>query len=300
MDKYIDFESLHLFIKVVEAGSFSQVCAKTKIPKATLSRKIGQLEDDFGAQLFVRNTRNLKLTELGRELLVRAHSMMATYEDSKSLVLKSKSEPAGLLRISAGVEFGEAVISPLANLFCEKFPKVQIELDLTGRKVDLIYEGFDLGIRIGPLKDSSLSARKIGSFTYGIFGNPKLIANTKHASDLKSLERLPTLGFTRTDKHKTWRVTNGTEERRIKVQPRISSNNYWVLMDAAKAGLGFVYMPKFLVRDETASGKLVKAFSEWHSEEIPVHFLYPAQKFLSSKVRSFIDFAIENIGDRMV
>jgi DNA-binding transcriptional LysR family regulator len=298
MENYISIESLSLFVKVVEAGSFAQVCHNTKTPKATLSRKISQLEEYLGAQLFVRNTRNLKLTEIGREILTRANVILAAHDDSKTLVSKTKAEPQGLLRISAGVEFGQSIIAPLVNKYVEKFPKVQIELDLTGRRVDLIYENFDLGIRIGPLEDSSLSARKIGSFTYGIFATPQFVKKFRIGKNINVISGLPALGFTRVDKHLNWKLINDLDEREIKISPRIISNNYWVLLDAAKAGVGLVYMPKFLAQKAIDSKELVQVFPEWHSVEIPIHFIYPSQKFLSSKVRTFIDFSLVHFKTR--
>lgn len=295
MESYIQIESLHLFLKVIEAGSFSAVCKSTKMPKATLSRKISQLEGNLGAQLFVRNTRSLKLTELGREILSRAKVIVAAHEDSKSIARNTKAEPQGLLRVTAGVEFGLNVISPLATEYCKKYPAVQVELDLTGRSVDLIYEGFDLAVRIGPLDDSSLSARRLGSFRYGLFAAPELIKKYRIKGDLEVLRDVPTLGFTRVDKHLSWRLRSSSEEREIKIQPRMMSNNYAVLCDAAVDGLGVVYMPIFLAQQAVASKKLVQLFSRWQSIEIPVHFVYPSQRFLSPKVRTFVDFTLQRL-----
>lgn len=293
MEQYPDIESLGLFLKVIEVGSFSKVVRQHGIPKASLSRKISQLESFYKTQLIVRNTRHLQLTEIGKEVYKKAQSILSLVEETTAVVHKTKERPHGLLRISAGVEYGLSVVSPLVDEYLKRHSEVDIELDLTGRRIDLIYEGFDLGVRIGPLEDSTLSMRKIGSFKYGLFASSKFVSDQKNFS-IDKLFKLPTLGFSRPG-HKKWTLLNKQEERTIDIKPRLSSNNYWALLNAAKSNLGIVFMPKFLVEKELTRGAMVQILPAWSSEEIPVHFIYPSQKFLNSKVRSFIDFSMERL-----
>ncbi|MFZ4405256.1 MAG: LysR family transcriptional regulator [Pseudobdellovibrionaceae bacterium] len=295
MKNLFDIEGLFLFTKVVEAGSFAEVSKKLKIPKATLSRKISQLEAELGVQLLVRSTRNLQPTEIGRDFLQRALVILAAIEDSRSLVSKATDNPQDLLRISAGVEFGLCVLNPLVNDFCKEFPQLNVELDLTGRLVDLIYEGFDLGIRIGPLPDSTLGSRKLGSFSYGVFAAPKLIKEMGLAKKPSDLKNWPKLSFNRVRHSQQWRLIYGTSIETIKVEPRVLSNNYWVLRNAAISGLGAAFMPSFLASDAIKNKNLQQILPNWRSEEIPVHAIYPSQKFLSTKVRTFIDFIKDRI-----
>jgi LysR family transcriptional regulator, regulator for bpeEF and oprC len=294
MENLIDIEGLYLFTKVIEAGSFSQVSRKLKIPKATLSRKISQLETHLGTQLLVRTTRNLQPTEVGRELLQRAFTILAAMEDSKQLVSKKQKEPQGKLRISAGVEFGLCVLNPLINRFAVKYPKVDVELDLTGRLVDLVYENLDIGIRIGPMSDSTLGSRKLGSFSYGLYCSPKILEELGHPKSIASLRKFPKLGFTRANKSEEWRLHSGAEIEIVKFSPRISSNNYWVLRNSAIDGLGVAFMPSFLAFEAIKSKKLIPILPEWSSEEFPIHAIYPQQKFISQKVRHFIDFLVDS------
>lgn len=291
MEQYPSVESLSLFLKVVEAGSFTKVSRQNRIPKATLSRKITSLEEYYGTQLLIRNTRHLQLTEIGREIHNKAHSILAIINETEASVLKTKEKPNGLLRITAGVEYGLSVVSPLVNSFLKKYPEVNIELDLTGRKVDLIYENFDLAIRIGPLEDSTFSMRKINSFRYGLFVGKKFLNENKLIT-INNLATLPTLAFTRANGRNNWILINKLEEKKVEIIPRLSSNNYWTLLNAAKENIGIVYLPVFLAKEEIKKGNIVPILSEWCSEEIPVNFIYPSQKYLSSKVRHFIDFVI--------
>ncbi|MEI7973998.1 MAG: LysR family transcriptional regulator [Bdellovibrio sp.] len=295
MENLIDIEGLYLFTKVVESGSFSQVSQRLKIPKATLSRKISQLESQMGTQLLVRTTRNLHPTEVGRELLQRAFTILAAMEDSKQLVSKKQTEPQGKLRISAGVEFGLCVLNPLINRFAIKYPKVDIELDLTGRRVDLVYENLDIGIRIGPMSDSTLGSRKLGSFSYGLYCSPKLLEKFGNPKSIEGLRKFPKLGFTRVNKSEEWRLHSGTEIETVKFSPRITSNNFWVIINSAIYGLGVAFMPSFIALEAIKSKKLINILPDWSSEEIPIHAIYPQQKFVSQKVRHFIDFLVDQI-----
>lgn len=295
MPSTLNLEGLFLFTKVVEAGSFSEVCKRFKIPKATLSRKIRQLEGELGAQLLVRNTRILQPTELGRDLLGRAIAILAAVDESKELVRRTQAEPQGKLRISAGVEFGVHVLSPLVAEFLDHYPKLEVELDLTGRRVDLIYEGFDLGIRIGPLTDSTLGSRQLGNFCYHLYAAPTLVRRFGPPRSPQALARWPKLGFTRANKSEEWRLISGAKFEALKFSPRLSSNNYWVLQNAALKGLGAVFMPSFLVSEAVRAKRLVPLLPEWSSEKISIHALYPQQKFLAGKTRLFIDFVVERL-----
>jgi LysR family transcriptional regulator, regulator for bpeEF and oprC len=295
MKTYPDLEALSLFSKVVEAGSFSAVSQMLRIPKATLSRKISHLEQTYGAQLLVRTTRNLQPTEIGLEVLRRANMILSIVEDSLQVVSSKKLEPEGPLRISAGVEFGTCVLSPLLDSFSLQFPKIEIELDLTGRRADLIYENFDLGIRIGPLSDSTLASRKLGSFTYGLFASPALLKKLKAPRSPRDLKKWPTLAFTRANKNESWKLVRNSTEEVIPINPKFSSNNYWALRNAAVNDRGAVFMPSFLAKDVIEKRKLIRILPEWKSESIDVHAVYPAQKYVSAKVRLLIDHLVDTI-----
>jgi LysR family transcriptional regulator for bpeEF and oprC len=295
MNDFFDLESMYLFTKVLEAGSFSSVASKIRMPKATLSRKIKELEDHIGAQLLIRTTRQVQPTDIGREFLQRANTILAAVEDSKVLVKKSSKEPQGLLRVTAGVEFGLSVLSPIILKFQKLCPKIDVEIDLTGRFVDLAYEGFDVGVRIGPLEDSSLNCRKIGSFSYGLFASPQFIKSHTAIKKVSGLETLPKLAFSRAGQRHEWKLVNGEKFEKLSVEPKLVSNNYWVIEKAAISGAGITFMPKFLVQESVKAGLLKPVLQDWHSIEIPVHLVFPNQRFISTKLRTFIDFIADEV-----
>jgi DNA-binding transcriptional LysR family regulator len=295
MNPFFDLESVSLFTQVVEARSFTSVAEKRGLPKATVSRRIKDLEERIGAQLLLRTTRQVHLTDIGREFLQRAKIILAAMEDSHQLVRKSTGTPNGLLRITAGVEFGLSILTPIILKFQERYPEVQTEVDLTGRYVDLAYEGFDAGIRIGPLPDSSLGCRKLGSFSYGLFAAPEFIKKVKPIRKISDLENLTKLAFSRAGQGQEWKLVKGDQLEVLKVEARLTSNNYWVIEQAALRGHGVVFMPKFLVKESVGRGHLKPILENWRSVEIPIHIVFPQQRFIPSKLRAFIDFTASEI-----
>ncbi len=290
-----DLEAVFLFTQVVESSSFTAVSEKLRIPKATLSRKIADLEESVGAQLLLRTTRKIQPTDLGREFIQRANTILAAVEDARSLANKSHQEPEGLLRVTAGVEFGLSVLNPLLIQFQKLHPRIQLELDLTGRFVDLATEGFDLGVRIGPLEDSTLSCRKVGSFTYGLYGSQEFIQKQGPFRNVRDVSQVAHLAFSRAERHQKWTLSRGAETETLTVNPRLISNNYSVITRAAEEGLGMAFMPHFLAYPSTSKKMLKNILPEWSSEEIPIQLVFPQQRFISKKLRLLIDFLSHNV-----
>ncbi len=290
--QYPELESLYWFTRVAEEGSFSAVCVKLRIPKPTLSRRISQLESSLGTQLLIRNTRNLRLTEEGRFFLRHAVSILAELDEAKGKISKFSEEPRGLLRVTAGVEYGLGVLAPRIDAFSLKYPRVNVELDLTGRVVDLVNEGFDVGIRIGHLDDSTLSSRRIGFLSYAIFGSPKLLRRQR-ISKVSDLEPFQKLCFSRGEHRNQWHLVNGARSETLEISPRITSNHHGVLRSAAIAGLGLAFMPEFMAKDAVERKELMRVLPEWGSAQIPIQAVFPAHRHLSKKVRVFVDYLAE-------
>ena len=289
MGQLFDLNDLSIFCRVVQEGGFASAARRFRASKATLSRRVALLEQQLGVQLLVRTTRKIKTTEIGRDFYSRAQGILAASEDAWISVSNTKTDPAGLLRITAGVEFGIEFLSPLLSKYLHEYPNVAAELDLTGRFVDLIYEGFDVGIRIGPLDDSTLSSPKIGSFRYGLFASPEFARKAKISSP-SQVSKLPALVFKRSEHSEIWSLVKGPQEQSVTVTPRLMSNNHWALRSAAVAGLGIAFSPTFIMSKEVARKHLVPILPEWGSTEISVHAVFPAQRFLAPKVRRFVDY----------
>jgi len=158
----MDITALQAFVKVVQTGSFTRAADALHTQKAYLSRVVTQLEKELGARLLERTTRSLSLTEIGREFFERAVGILASVEDAQRAVQKAQGEPRGVLKLTCGVEFGMIAVSGWIAAYLERYPQVRVDGEFTGRIVDIVHEGFDLAIRVGPLADSTLTARKLG------------------------------------------------------------------------------------------------------------------------------------------
>jgi len=295
MDKLPNLEHLLIFSKVVEAGSFAAVSRSLNIPKSSLSRKISQLEEDFGAQLFIRSTRKIRPTEIGKELYNRSLVILGSINEVKKKIHSINSEPKGYLRITAGVEFGVAVLNKIIHEFTEKYPKIIPNVELTSRIVDIIYEGVDVAIRIGKLKDSGLFAKKLGEFRYVLLVSPKFLKNNP-VNSYKDLEKHKCLVFRSLNNHnESWTLVSQSEEKTVKVNVGMSSNNHWSLIESAKNNQGIIFAPRFLASHYIESGELVTVLEKWSSHPIPVHAVFPTKDSITPNTRVFIDFLVTKL-----
>lgn len=287
-----DLEALRCFLAVVREGSFSAAAKALDQPKATVSRRIAELERRLGTQLLLRTTRSVQVTAPGREYAQQATAALAALDDATERVRADadRATPRGRLRVTASVEFGVAVLAPLLAEFVAGLPELELDLELTGRQVDLVYEGFDLALRVGPLPDSTLAARRLGRLGYGLYASPAYLAANGSPRYVHELSERPALQFTGAGAEPVWQLTDGAQELRVAISPRLRSNNHWVLRDAALAGLGVAFCAELAAGPEVAAGRLVRLFPEFGAPEIPVHAVFPSQRFLAPKVRACVDF----------
>ncbi|NRA66805.1 MAG: LysR family transcriptional regulator [Pseudobacteriovorax sp.] len=291
MNTLPNIEHLYIFTKIVEAGSLSKAGEILRIPKPSMSRKLTQLEDDIGAQLFLRSSKGIKPTEIGKKLYSACGAIFNTLDSFRDTISEVKREPQGLLKITAGVEFGIAVLNTITSQYSNMFPKVTLDVELTGRKVDLAFENIDIAIRIGPLKDSNLKSRKLGEFRYGLFASPNFIKKYKtKLKSIDSLESLPTLVFKKGIHDIKWTFVSDGEKRTIELNPRSICNNHWMLIESARNDVGIAFCPNFLAKSHIDRGDLIQIHSSYRSESIPITAVFPNQQYMNPLTRSFLDF----------
>ncbi|MFT4975099.1 MAG: DNA-binding transcriptional LysR family regulator [Myxococcota bacterium] len=290
-------DEIQVFVKVVEAESFTGAAELMGMPKSTVSRYVSKLEDRLGVRLLNRSTRQLRPTDVGRSYYSRCVRIIADLEDAERAITSMQEVPTGPLRITAPLSFGYIFLGELLSRFLAKYPDVQVCMALTDRKVNLIEEGFDVAIRGGVLEDSSLIARKLGGAERVICASPSYLAargTPKRPADLKLHDCLihsqqPTSGGG------TWRLVDG---QTISVSGPLVVNNTDVLRQAACAGHGLLLAPRFMVEEDLAKGALVMVLDGHVSQAGGLYILYPHARHLSAKVRAFVDFAVENLGGR--
>lgn len=292
----MDLVTLEIFVKVVQTGSFTRAADQLNKQKAHISRTVAQLEQELGLRLLERTTRSISLTELGRELYERALEILKAVENVQQSMQSTKTAPQGILKLSCGVEFGMMAVSNWISGYLQAYPQVQVEADFTGRLVDIVGEGFDLAIRLGPLAESSLVARKLGEVTYGLFAAP-LYLNTAPKLEVPSdLNQQQLIVYSGEYRYPTYWELNQAQEQ-IKVQHQLISlkvNNSFAVGHAALAGLGIAQLPLAIALPYLKDQRLVRVLPTWSPPAVAIHALYPSNRYLNPKVRAFIDYALQH------
>jgi DNA-binding transcriptional LysR family regulator len=289
----MDISELNALVKVVQTGSFTKAAELLGTSKAHLSRVISGLEGELKAQLLQRSTRSLSLTEVGRDVFERAVGILASVEDTKRMAAQLHAEPSGTLKLTCGAEFGMLRVNAWINGYLARHPQVTVEVKYTSRLIDLVHEGFDLAIRIGKLQDSRLAARTLGRLEYGLFASPAYLKQNGKPEHPDELERHDLLMLTIGAQYAGWTLVKGSVELRVPPRGRLRVNNSFAVRDAAVAGLGIARLPTLVARKPVEQGLLVPVLPGWHGEPIPVHAVFPSSRYLSPKVRAFIDHVLQ-------
>jgi DNA-binding transcriptional LysR family regulator len=287
-------DAIAVFVKVVEAGSFSAAARRLGVPKTTVSAKVAGLEKRLGVRLIQRTTRKLRMTEAGETYF--RHCAVATREIElgEAALQSSKEKPSGVLRVTAPVDLGRALLPRIVGAYIEKYSDVSVELIITNRVVDLVEEGIDLAVRwAGALKDSSLIARRFIETRSNLWAAPQYtrgLGEPSHPSDLANAMFLahPVL--------KTVMLTNGKSDFELQLQGRVLSDDLEVITALIETGAGIAWLPDFLVADAAEAGKLVPVLSQWRPKKQQLwsyYFVYAGRRYALPKVEGFIQTALE-------
>jgi LysR family transcriptional regulator for bpeEF and oprC len=286
----LNLEQLAAFVAVVRARSFTVAANALGMDKAQLSRVVSRLESRLGVRLLQRSTRSLSLTEVGREFYERAVAILAAVDDTEAAVQGTLGEPKGILRLTCSVEVGILLVNGWIGSYLERYPQVRVDAEFNNRVADLIYEGFDLAIRVGHLPDSSLSARLLGEFQFALFASPRYVQRHPKPVHPRDLASHDIILFSLT-RPALWRLSNGEERFDVNVPPRLVLDNNIVARDATVAGFGVALLPRFLAAPFVREGQLVEILRGWSGPPLPLHAVFPSSRYLAPKVRSFIDLA---------
>lgn len=285
----MDLDQLRCFTRVVQAGGFTRAADALGMPKSRVSRAVAALEAGLGAKLLERTTRALSLTEVGRDVHERALAILAAVEDAERAVLDSRGVPRGTLRLTCGVEFGLIAVNGWIAEFLARWPDVRVEAEQTARLVDLVHEGFDLAVRIGPLEESRLAARRLGEIRYGLFASDAYLRRHGTPRTPDALDRHAQLAFSGGARRAGWRLADATRVVDVPLRPRLRVDNTFALREAAADGLGIAVLP---LRVAAGAPGLRRVLPRWAPAAVPVHAVFPGNRWLSPKVRAFIDLAV--------
>ncbi len=281
-------------VKVVQTGSFTRAADALHTQKARLSRVVSQLERELSVRLLERSTRSLSLTEPGREFFERAHALLAQVDDARQAMQRIRGEPQGLLRLTCGVEFGLVAVSAWIADYLVAYPQVQVEADYSNRVVDIVHEGFDLAVRVGPLSDSSLAARRLGLLDYGLYASADYLRRQGQPATPQELTAHALVVYAAMAPQGRWQLLRGDEQLRIALQPRLRVNTSLAAREAIRRGLGIGLLPRRVAEADGMAARLQRVLPDWAPPEVPVHAVFASARYLTPKVRAFIDLAAEN------
>ena len=283
-----DITELRTFVSIIGAGSLSAAAREMHLALSVVSKRLASLERRTEARLVARSTRRLALTEEGQELYERAQRILAEVDDAEAVLTSGRVEPRGLLRVSAPQAFGRAHVAPVCRDLVSAHPKISIDLELTDRMVDLIEEGIDVVVRIGPPKDSRLVLRKLIDDFRIVVGAPQYLERRGIPMTPADLEGHDCVHYRGVGTH--WRLVGpGGQAIEVRAASRLRSNSGQVALDWALAGSGLVMNSWVDLEPELRTGRLVHVLPEWRSDPAPVCALFPSTRQLPSRVRLFID-----------
>ncbi len=290
-------EGIVVFANVVNCQSFNAAAEKLGHSSSYISKEINKLEARLGVRLLNRTTRSLSLTPDGLVYFEKCQQIIEDAEQAQNIISGGQEEPQGKLKVGCPVSFGLTRLGPIIALFREQYPKVELELDLSNHKVDIISQGFDVVIRASnQLEDSSLVSRKFLSSKSVTLASPAYLK--KHGTPLHpdELVKHKTISYSNLKAPNLWQFKNKENENiEVNVESAILSNSSELELALCLADQGIVRFPLFNIGDEIETGKLVALFTDYVPYNIDVFLVYPSRKHMASKVRCFIDFIIEHI-----
>ncbi|OZG71755.1 LysR family transcriptional regulator [Hahella sp. CCB-MM4] len=292
-------EDIGVFAQVVEAGNFAAAAEKLHLTRSAVGKVIARLEHRLGVRLFQRTTRQQNLTEAGQVYYEHSLRILAEMKLAEAALDNGRSTPSGKLRVSVPILFGRLHIAPLLTGLVCAHSEMSLEVSFSDHTVDLVQEGYDLAVRIGPLADSpSLVARRIGTQRMAICGSPKYFAKYGRPETFQDLVDHVGIIYSRPGMNKQWLVKDPQQQlQSISIPPRIFLDDVQAIADAALAGLGLAWLPCWLVAHHFGDGSLQRAFGEFHVIESGIHAIWPKASYMPLKTRVAIDRLVQNAGE---
>jgi DNA-binding transcriptional LysR family regulator len=291
MAKLPDFEGLAIFAKVVELRSFAAAASELALSKATVSKAVGRLEKRLGARLFNRTSRRLALTDAGQKLSARAQRLLADGEAAENEALAQSVAPRGLVRLAVPMTFGVKSVAPILPEFLRDYPDVSIDLHLSDAMVDLIGDGFDAGLRIARLPDSSLIARRLCAVPRYTVAAPSYLKRHGRPTHPMQLAQHKCFGYAYMTTPDVWHYSNAAgEQASVRPAGQLRVNNGEALLPAVIAGLGIADLPDFIVNDAIETGEIEVILKGWKQAEGTVHLVTPPGGPRPARVEVLADF----------
>jgi DNA-binding transcriptional LysR family regulator len=291
--------AMDVFNRVARLESFSAAARDLGMSKTAVSRHISDLENALGVRLLNRTTRRMSLTEAGQAYISRSSVILSDIQELQNAVQNLHSQPEGLLRVTSAMTFGHCALAPVIANFLSEYPKINIQLDLTNRFVDIVEEGFDLAIRVADLQDSSLISRSLVPVKRYTCASPAYIERWGEPAIPSELELHACVIFPADGEQVRWQFANADGEHNVAVSGRLHVNSMEAAAQAVRDGVGISVLPDYAVRHYLASGEIQHVLTEYDIKGgHQIYALYPHRHHLSAKVRVFIDYLLAALDNR--
>ena len=285
------FTAMSVFAKVVELGSFARAAGRLELSTSAVSRQVADLEAHLQTRLLNRTTRKLSLTESGHAFYERCIQVLADLDEAEQSAAQTSLVPRGTIKLTCGHSFGLLHLAPAMAEYLVRNPEVKFDVSLSDRVVDLVEEGFDLGVRIGALGPANLIARKIGETGLVACASKAYLKVHGMPKTPEDLARHNCVTYAYVPDSNLWRFRDvDGAEHTVTVSGNLHANNGDLLTQAAVNGIGIVYEPEFIVGPALAAKKLVRLLEGFEPVPLGIYAVYASRKHLSAKVRSFVDF----------
>ena len=286
-------QSMRVFVKVADLGSFARAASAMDISNAVATRHVADLEGRLGTRLLNRTTRSLSLTESGQVYLERARQILDELEDVEQMVVARNHEPVGTLRIVAPVVFGLHSLAPVVQSYAERYPEVMPDVTLADRHVDLVEEGFDVGIMVArQMRSASIVTRRLTTGYMTVCATPAYLEQHGTPTRPEDLLKHPCLSRPSEQGGDEKVFTGPQGEVRVRPTNAIAANNTEMLRQFALLGMGVAILPSYLIGRDLASGRLVPLLGDYRLPQIEITIAYPSRLHLPAKVRTFIDHLV--------
>jgi DNA-binding transcriptional LysR family regulator len=297
-----DLTSMAVFVQVVESRSFTAAARSWETTTSSVSKRVARLEERLGVRLVERTTRAFAPTEAGRAYYERAERILRDIDEAELAVTQLGSTPRGTLRVTAGTILGEGPLGPVLGAFTEAYPDIKLEVDLNDRRVNLVEEGVDVGLRameLTAMPDSSLIARKIATVRRVVCGAPSYLARRGVPRTVDDLADHDCLNYSTLPVHREWSFQTPDGVRAPAVKVRLQMNGATALRAAAIAGYGLVRGSRVVLGDAIRAGTLVPVLEEFTQVDFGLFAVYPAGKQGQPKVKVFVDFLLQELAPRL-
>ncbi|KIC07674.1 hypothetical protein RA19_23095 [Leisingera sp. ANG-M1] len=284
------FAAMRVVTEVARLGSFAAASTELRLSAASVSRVVADLEADLGVRLINRTTRQMNLTDAGLEFVQRSSGLLEEVANMRNAVHERHAAPRGRLRVSCVAAFGNECLAPVLPEFMDRFPELEVSLEISNRTVDLIEEHFDVAIRVGPLQDSSLVAKKIFSQKVVFVATPEFFRQYGVPKSLEEIRSLPSVTQISGEWGRSQRFTYETSSVEFEAPQRCTVSSSVAAKNAALSGNCYTMLGDFMVASDISENRLVRLLPEYKPVEQPIYAVYPQRHYLPQKTRVFVDY----------